>query len=234
MGKFLKKNLIKEQDNWQMNNKYRSQSKYCYPGTDVLINKFDEKDPEKLEKLETTFTTRRMYQLFEKPIVGSFGFKHLQKIHRFIFKDVYPFAGEFRDEQISKGTTTFAHPLHIYSFGNGILKELKNEQFLKGLDKEKFAERSSFYLSEVNILHPFREGNGRVQREFFRVLALKNGFELDWSKIEPDEMLRSSIESVKNSAAYKDILMIAIENDEPDQLLIKEFKSLKKDNELEL
>lgn len=216
-----------------MNNKYRSQSKYCYPGTDILINKFDERDPEKLTKLETIFTTRRMYQLYEKPIAGSFGLKHLQKIHRFIFKDVYPFAGEFRDEQISKGTTTFAHPLHINSFGNDILKKLKNEQFLKGLDKEKFSERASYFLGEVNILHPFREGNGRVQREFFRLLALKNGYELDWSKISPDEMLRTSIESVSNSAAFKTILLNAIVNNEPDNSLKKQFKSLK-NNELEL
>lgn len=85
-----------------MNNKYRSQSKYCYPGTDILINKFDERDPEKLTKLETIFTTRRMYQLYEKPIAGSFGLKHLQKIHRFIFKDVYPFAGEFKTNKFQK------------------------------------------------------------------------------------------------------------------------------------
>ncbi|MCM3603144.1 Fic family protein [Robertmurraya korlensis] len=217
-----------------MNNKYRSQSRYCYPGTDVLINKFDEKDLDKLTNLETTFTTRRIYQLYEKPIAGSFGLKHLQKIHRFIFKDVYSFAGEFRDEQISKGTTTFAHPLHIHSFGNDILKELKNEQFLKGLNKENFAERASYYLGEVNILHPFREGNGRVQRELFRILALKNGYELDWSKISPDEMLKSSIQSVNDSAAFKIIFMKAIINSEPDQTLIKEFRSLKKSNELEL
>lgn len=137
-----------------MNNKYRSQSKYCYPGTDILINKFDERDPEKLTKLETTFTTLRIYQLYENPIAGSFGLKHLQKIHRYIFKDVYPFTGEFRDEQISKGTTTFAHPLHINSFGNDILKELKNEQFLKGLSKKRFAEKASYFLGEVNVL-PF-------------------------------------------------------------------------------
>lgn len=85
----------------------------------------------------------------------------------------------------------------------------------------------------MNILHPFREGNGRVQREFFRLLALKNGYELDWSKISPDEMLITSIESVSNSAAFKTILLNAIVNNEPDNSLKKQFKSLK-NNELEL
>lgn len=217
-----------------MNNKYRSQSRYCYPGTDLLINLFDERNSEKLSSLETTFTTRRIYQLYEKPIAGSFGLTHLQKIHKFIFKDIYPFAGEFRDEQISKGTTTFAHPLHINSFGNEIMKELKNENFLIGSDKAKFAEKASYYLGEINILHPFREGNGRVQREFFRLLALKNGYELDWTLISPDEMLKSSIESVSKSSAFENIFMNAIVNNEPEQTLTKQFNTLKKSNDLEL
>lgn len=215
-------------------NRYRSQSVYCYTGTDVLINKFDEKDPEKLDNLETTFTTRRIYQLYENPIYGSFGLKHLQKIHRFIFQDVYSFAGVFRDEQIEKGTTTFAHPLHINSYGTDVFKQLKNEKFLKEIDKEKFSERTSYFLGEVNILHPFREGNGRVQREFFRLLAMKNGYELDWSKIGQEDMLKASIDSVSNSNAFKRILLDAIVNEVPDSFLIKQFKSLKKNNELEL
>ncbi|MGG0888971.1 Fic/DOC family protein [Cytobacillus horneckiae] len=215
-------------------NKYRSQSKYCYPETDVLINKFDEKDQEKLNKLETTFTTRRIYQLYNKPITGSFGLKHLQKIHRFIFQDVYSFAGEFREEQISKGKTTFAHPLHIQTYGMEIFKELKNERFLKDLNKEKIVERMSYFLGEVNILHPFREGNGRVQREFFRVLAMKNGFELDWSKVNQSEMIEASISSVNDSNAFKNIFMKNIVNEQPDIQLIKQFQSLKKSNELEL
>lgn len=217
-----------------MNNKYRSQSKYCYPGTSILRNKFDEKDPEKLNNLETTFTTRRIYQLYENPIIGSFGLKHLQKIHRFIFQDIYPFAGEIRDEQISKGTTVFAHPLHIHSFSMDIYRELKKDKFLSGLDKEKFSERASYFLGEINILHPFREGNGRVQREFFRLLAMKNGFELDWSKINQEEMLNASINSVRDSAAFENIMLTAIVNDEPDKILIKKFKSLTNSNQLEL
>lgn len=215
--------------------RYISQSKYEYEGTNVLKNKFDERDPIKLEEIETTYTARRMYQLYEKPIYGSFGLKHLQKIHKFIFQDVYPFAGELRDEQITKGATPFAHPLHLHNNALYIFRKLKNEKFLDGLDKEKFSERASYFFGEINILHPFREGNGRTQREFFRLLALKNGYELEWSKIKPEVMLEASIKSVKDSNAFKDLFMHAIVNNEPDNVLIKQYKSLsKKSNELEL
>lgn len=215
-------------------NKYRSQSKYCYPGTDVLINKFDEKDPDKLDNLEIIYTTRRIYQLYENPIHGSFGLKHLQKIHKFIFQDIFDFAGELREEQISKGTTTFAHPLHINSFGSDIFNQLKKETYLKGLGKESFSERASYFFGEVNILHPFREGNGRTQREFFRLLAMKNGYDLDWSKFKQEDILKASINSVNDSNAFKSIMMEAIINNEPDKMLIKQFNSISKKNQLEL
>lgn len=215
-------------------NKYRSQSVYCYPNTDILINKFDERDPEKLENLEITYTTRRIYELYKKPIPGSFGLKHLQKIHKYIFQDIYPFAGELREEKIQKGTTPFAHPLHIATYGSEIFKKLKNEKFLKGLDKESFINRVSYYLAEVNMLHPFREGNGRTQREFFRLLSMKNGYELDWSKVSPKEMINASIKSVVESAAFTNLLNKAIVNDEPDNKLIKQYTNILKKDELEL
>lgn len=214
--------------------RYNTTSKYEYPNTGVLINNFDEKDPEKLKNLETTLTTRRIYELYEKPIVGSFGLKHLQKIHKYIFQDIYPFAGKIRDEGIQKGTTTFAPPAHIHSWGNGVISQLKKEKYLKGLNKEQFVERASFYLSEINMLHPFREGNGRVQREYFRLLAMKNGFELNWTNISPDEMLNASVKSVLDSTAFKDILTTAIENEQPDKSLINHYKQSLNKEHLEL
>ncbi|WP_121606016.1 Fic family protein [Virgibacillus sp. Bac332] len=218
-----------------MRDKYRSQSLYWYPGTEVLKNNFNLKEQQKLDNLEITYTTRRLAQLYNDPITGLFGLTHLQKIHNYIFQDVYPFAGELRKEQIEKGATKFAHPMYIESYGNSVLKELKGGKSLQGLDKEKFSKQSSFYFSEINILHPFREGNGRTQREFFRVLALMNGYELNWSNIDATSMMKASIKSVTDSYAFKEIFDIAIVNKQPDQNLIKEYKSLKlKANELEL
>lgn len=215
--------------------KYNTQSKYCYEGTDILINKFDLKDKKVLENLETTLTYERLTMLYDQPIHGAFGLKHLQKIHKFIFQDIYPFAGELRDEQIQKGNTPFAHPMFLSNYASDIFRQLKSDKHLKGLEYHGFVEKMSYYFAEVNMLHPFREGNGRTQREFFRVLALKNGYELDWSNVDSESMIKASIQSVKDSNSFNEIFDNAIVNKQPDQTLINEYKSLKiKDNELEI
>ncbi|PKR83071.1 Fic/DOC family protein [Heyndrickxia camelliae] len=210
--------------------KYNYESKYTYPGTDVLINKFDIKDHEKLEKLETTLTFKRIAMLHQNPLYGSFGLKHLQNIHKYIFQDIYPFAGELREEQIGKGTTLFAHPLHLESYSKELFKQLKNEKYLSGIEFPKFIERMSYYLSEINMLHPFREGNGRTQREFLRLIAFKNGFKLDWNKIEREELLQASVHSVNDSNAFVGIFEKAIVNKQPDKTLIQQYREISKNN----
>jgi cell filamentation protein len=70
--------------------------------------------------------------------------------------------------------------------------KLKSERYLKGLNPGEFVERAAFYLGELNSLHPFREGNGRTQREFIRELAVEAGFNLDWSRITQKQMYDAS------------------------------------------
>lgn len=114
------------------------------------------------------------------------------------------------------------------------MKQLKDEKFLKGLTKEEFAERCSYFLGEINLLHPFPEGNGRTQREYFRLLGFKNGYELNWSIIGQEEMLSASIKAQLDEKAFVNIFNKIIVNDEPDQELMKQYKSLSKQKELEL
>jgi cell filamentation protein len=63
---------------------------------------------------------------------------------------------------------------------------------LRGLPADAFATRCAYYFGEVNAVHPFREGNGRTQREFFRELALEAGHMLRWRRVERDEMISAS------------------------------------------
>jgi cell filamentation protein len=211
-----------------MNNYDNQQSKYCYPGTDTLINKYGIKDDKKLEKVETAHTKHRLSELEQNPLTGSFGVKHLQKIHKYIFQDLYSFAGEFREEGIAKGTT-FAAPLFLNQNGKELLnRQLKDEKFLKGLNKDEMSKRLSYYMGELNFLHPFREGNGRAQREFIRTLGLKNGYNLDWTRIDKQTMLNASINSVLDSDAFIPVFKEVITNDEPDRDLIKSYQALSK------
>ena len=137
-----------------------SDTKYCYPDSDVLINKLDIKDKDKLQKFERKLTMIRLSELFDNPIKGN----------------------------------------------------LKNEKYLSGLDKEEFAKRLAYYFSEINALHPFREGNGRVQREFIRSLALKNGYVIRFDRISEGEMIRASQESFLCNYDYMEKLFTKCTN----------------------
>ncbi len=148
-------------------------SRYCYPGTDVLINKENIRDAKALSQYEADITMLRQYELEkEEPVKGRFGISHLTRIHEYIFQDIYPFAGKFRLENIFKGSTFFCKSEFIADNLKKILKELKADGYLKGLEPGQFAEKAAYYMSEINMIHSFREGNGRTLREFIRQLAL--------------------------------------------------------------
>ena len=134
-------------------------------------------------------------------------------IHKFIFEDIYPFAGLYRSENIAKDNFMFANWEFIEDNMNSIFGELKRENYLKGLTKEEFAKRLTYYMSELNVLHPFREGNGRTTREFIRQLALKNGYNLDLSRFKAEDILNASIESVVDVDNLEEIIFNSLVED---------------------
>lgn len=141
-----------------------TQSRYCYPGTDVLINKENIKDSKALAEYEADMTIIRQYELeVEQSVKGKFGITHLMRIHKYIFQDIYPFAGKFRLENISKGSTGFCKSEFILQNLEPILNELKNDKYFKGLNAEEFSKKAAYYMSEINMIHPFREGNEEKQ-----------------------------------------------------------------------
>lgn len=176
--------------------KYQHASLYCYPGTDVLINLFDVRDEEKLKELEKVYSLLRLSELQIKKPADPLDVKAFLAIHRYLLQDVYPFAGELRQEMISKGSSAFAHPKHIEAHLLKIFNELETENYLKRLPRDQLISRLAYFLSELNALHPFREGNGRSIREFARQLMLNTGYRLDWEKVrEPAEIINAFVDS---------------------------------------
>lgn len=171
-------------------------SVYCYKGTNTLVNKLNIKDPVALDNYETSIVAIKLMALEKQGITGNFDVKHFTSIHKFLFEDIYPFAGLFRTENIAKDYFQFAEWEYIESELFRLLNELKNENFLEGLPKEDFAKRLAYYWSELNVLHPFREGNGRATREFLRQLALKNNYILNIQNVDSKEFLEASIKSI--------------------------------------
>lgn len=179
--------------------RYDTYDDYVYPGTDVLRNKVDIHDQSALDAYEADATAIRMLELIEHPIHGNFDVEHLCKIHHYLFQDIYDWAGQFRGVDISRGTSRFANVNMIGSYLEKKLGELEKENFLKSLPPEIFIARLAHYMSEINAAHPFREGNGRVQRFFSAQLAEQAGYFIDLETVSRNEMYDVMIASFQGN-----------------------------------
>ena len=171
--------------------RYDADDTYCYPGTDVLRNKAEITNAEDLDAYEGELSTLRSIEILENPLAGQFDLAHLQRIHLSLFQDVYDWAGKIRTVDISRGKSRFANVRFIESAANDIFNKLARENCLKGLDSKSLSKRLAHYLSEINALHPFREGNGRVQRIFISQLGQSAGYQLDYSDLEQEQIYRA-------------------------------------------
>jgi len=163
--------------------RYDPDDTYCYPGTNVLRNKFEVRDPQGLDALEADLSAVRLLQLADSPVVGQFDLQHLQKVHEHLFQDLYEWAGEIRTVDISRPGSRFANVNLIRSYAHKTFEHLAAENYLRDLSQEKIPERLAHYLSEINALHPFRDGNGRAQRAFIAQLAWDAGYFLDYADL---------------------------------------------------
>ncbi len=170
---------------------YDRDNYYCYPGTNILRNKLNITDEAELSTAERRITAIRSMELIKEPLTGRMDFTMLKRIHLFLFGDIYEWAGRPRVVNISKGTY-FCRFEFIEMQMKDVMQHLAGERYLLGTDRKKMAERLAYYIGEINAVHPFREGNGRSQREFIRMLAARNGYWLDFMKIDADDMLEAS------------------------------------------
>ena len=168
--------------------RYDGSDHYVYPDTGTLINKAEIRDQDALDAFEADATAVRMLELIESPVSGGFDLAHLQAIHRHVFQDVFEWAGELRDVDISRDGSTFGNWALIGPYLDGLLAKLKQEYYLNGLAPEDFIPRLAWYMSEINAAHPFREGNGRTQRIFCAQLAEQAGYFIDFETLDQNEM----------------------------------------------
>jgi len=175
---------------------YGGSEDYCYRGTNVLKNKLGIMDDDALTTAEREITSLKLLKLYNMPPTEGFNFETLCKIHKIIFEDVYEWAGQIRrGDFLSKGSSIFCRGPYIVESAKVIFGNILKENNLCGLNKSKFIEKIAYYMGEINALHPFREGNGRTAREFFRRLSLNAKYILDFSKTEKEELLTADIEA---------------------------------------
>ena len=166
----------------------------CYPGTTCLINKLDIHDEAMLAKAEAPIVLAKASFLDQHPINGGYDFEHYKQIHHYLFCDLYDWAGEIRKVNVSKKGTSFVPADEIAACAAACFERLSRFSSI-GLSKHELAMEVADFYSTVNMLHPFREGNGRTQRIFFKQWIQHLGYSLDLTNVDADEFMIATIQA---------------------------------------
>jgi cell filamentation protein len=166
-----------------------------YPSTSVLINLEDIRDPKEILERETELhlaAYEDMFDSFDETLTPDLPFFYY--LHHMIFARLYVWAGRPRTVGISKGGTPFCLPQNIDATMGALFSELESERWLTGLEPESFLGRAAYYACEINAVHPFREGNGRVIRFYLDTLSARTrGDIFDWTLTGEEEYLRACV-----------------------------------------
>ena len=169
----------------------------------TMENKLQITDPVELARAEEKISKTRALELFETGLLDTFEvgvFAGLQKIHAYLFGDIYDFAGQLRTVNIAKGSFRFAPVMYLQA-------ALQN---IDQMPQSTFDEIIEKYV-EMNVAHPFREGNGRSMRIWLDCILKKElGQVVDWSRVDKADYLlameRSPIKDVEIKVLLKDAL----------------------------
>lgn len=209
-----------------------NQSIYCYPGTSVLVNKRNIKDKTELHKMENMLVNYRLAEV----ISGKGTFKrdltiaHYVELHKYLFNDLYEFAGELRQEFTNKtndevgeeGIRIYCNPDFIYLRLDEHLKQMKKEA-VRIYSREQLVTFLATNYMELYYIHPFREGNSRTLREFLREyvelmdkLLIKFGnFKLEYSSLTDEDrknFIRATVWNTLNDEEKQSKSITLLEN----------------------
>ena len=175
----------------------------CYPKTTVLVNKFGIKNQEELDRVEKQITLLRAVQAEQETKFENVDFEFYKNTHRRIFADVYEWAGTVRTINISKKGTVFCNACEIERIGRLKFERLKKQNYLRKMDSGNFLDELTDLYHELNMLHPFREGNGRTLRLFVTLLVRNTGGDIDFNNTDSDLL---TIATIKASQGDKSML----------------------------
>lgn len=168
----------------------------CYEGTTCLINKLDIHDEGVLAQTEAAVVLAKLSYLDLHPIDGNLDLKHLCDIHRFLFSDLYAWAGQLRKVNISKKGTAFAPAEQIETMARACFGRISRIDF-SSLSRSEFVAETADFYNTLNIIHPFRDGNGRAQRAFFTVWLRAHGYDINFADMEEDAFMIATIRAAR-------------------------------------
>lgn len=177
-----------------------------------LENKLNITDSAELARIEEKISKQKALELFEKKLLDTFDigtFDGLKKIHGYLFGDIYDFAGQMRTVNIAKGNFRFAPVMYL----EAALKNIDN------MPQATFDEIIEKYV-EMNVAHPFREGNGRSTRIWLDCILKKElGLVIDWSKVDKEDYLLAMERSPIKDVEIKILLKAALTDKIDDRLV---------------
>jgi len=174
------------------------QNKIYYPNSKIPINKLNIKDNEKLREIEHLLLLEG-YEKFAKKLDIGLNETFFINLHKKIFQDLYEWAGVYRDVDIAKEDTLFCKGIYVKQEMQKLFIQLKNDNYLKNLDKDTFIKKLAYYKCELIAIHPFYELNGRIIRVFIDILSINNGYDIiDYSNINQQDYINCAIDCVMN------------------------------------
>lgn len=169
---------------WETGDEYARWDGYLLEDKRTLRNLVGARTPEQLRRAEDHLVEARALTLREHGLPDSYGLDGLRAIHRHLFQDVYEWAGEVRTVSIRKGRDGWFAPLdRIAPTMQAVGEQIARTENLRGIDPERIPGTLAQVYNLANQAHPFREGNGRTQREYITALARESGHHVDWTRV---------------------------------------------------
>lgn len=170
-----------------------------YPGTRCIANYYGIKDKTLLDEVDRMISAMRMAQILEHPMEKSLSLDYFVSLHKHMFGDLYPSAGVFRTKSAAK-RTEFVPPEMIERMLVELMDKLEATDWLKKLDEDDtdwdFLNELAYFMGELEAIHPFVDGNGRVTRFFISFIARRAGYYISWGAADPDQLLEASISAI--------------------------------------
>ncbi len=179
--------MLKSKRGLTLNKKEKTATPHLISGTDVLKNKGNFTNKKDLMEFESEVYLNR----FDSTPEGNFSSKHLKKIHEHILKDVYDWAGKYRDVPTARNNSRFCQPQFISAETDRITNLTDISKFKK-MDKKDFVKNLAHSVGELNAIHPFLDGNGRTIRIYAKKICKEVGYNLDIKKLKGDEWNKAS------------------------------------------
>ncbi len=174
----------------------------CYPGNTVLVNKLGLKNQEALDQAEKVAVTLRSVEIEQAENGQPFTFGFYCGLHRTLFQDLYDWAGTLRAVDLSKKGTHFTAAASLERSGTLKFQRLQEMNEFHGLSQSEFVRETAEFYNDLNLLHPFREGNGRTQRLFFTLLIRRAGYDIRFADCDMDYLMIATIQAAHGVMDY--------------------------------